>query len=157
MARSSWFIQVFGGPSPWGNFNPPSNRRMESTEHQPHSAAWGSFYCNLAEGAEGAGHSTFWWNMMEFGNWNQHGDQDSIPPLADLIWFDPLVFFFDISGVTTMSWTTRVFFHMDRPRGRKFSHGTDPQTLPQHATAKDCESQHRKNELNKNPTSSVIF
>jgi hypothetical protein len=112
-ADSSRFLGSFTlGTSTHHSFN----RRMESTEHQPHSAAWGSFYWNLAEGA---GHSA----KMEFdGIWELKSTWGS--GYVTFGWFDMIwstCFFFDISGVTTMSCTTRGFFHMDRTTGRKFS------------------------------------
>jgi hypothetical protein len=128
-----------------------SNRRMESTEHQPHSAAWGSFYWNLAEGA---GHSA----KMEFdGIWELKSTWGS--GYVTFGWFDMIwsTCFFSISRVSQQCHVQpEGFFTWTVPRVES-SHGTSWNWSSNAATAKDCESQRRKNELNKNPTSSVIF
>ena len=103
-----------------------SNRRMESTEHQPHSFAWGSFYWNLAEGA---GHST----KMEFdGIWELKSTWGS--GYVTFGWFDMIwstCVFFSISRVSQQCHVQpEVFFTWTVPRVES-SHGTDPQTLPQ--------------------------
>ena len=142
LITSFWWHDPADSSRFFGSFNlgtsthHSSNRRMESTEHQPHSAA---------------GHST---KMEFYGIWELKSTWGS--GYVTFGWFDMIwstCVFFDISGVTTMSCTTRGFFHMDRTTGRKFSWNWSSNA----ATAKDCESQHRKNELNKSATSSVIF
>ena len=96
---------AFWGPSPWEL--QPTIQSTDGVDRTPApQRGLGVLLLQLGrrgEGPKGPGTARFggiWWNL---GNWNQHGDQD-MSPLADLIdeliWFDPLVFFFSISRVS---------------------------------------------------------